>query len=170
MRIIDVYEAADITSLPVDPIAAAAAVGVRTVRYSDICRVYERSMDELYRVSRYGFSYVEDGRRVIAVNENACGERRRRFTAAHELGHCLLGPHGERAADKFAAELLAPLPVLSMCGVGSDAEIARLCGISAEAARIRLSELGRFRPGADDLRIIIRFSGFIDRYLRCNKY
>lgn len=176
MSICDIYAAAGITALPVNPIEAAAAVGVKTVRYSDICGVYCRSMEEMYRESRFGFSFEEHGKPVIAVNENACGVRRRRFTVAHELGHCVLGHVGkgrrrngeeERAADKFAAALLAPASVLRMCEVRSPEETAQLCGITISAARIRFSEIMRGGIGEEDILIIMRFSGFIDRYLQC---
>jgi len=177
MSICDIYAAADITSLPVNPIEAATAVGVKTVRYSDICDIYYRSMEEMYCESRFGFSFEEHGRPVIAVNENACGVRRRRFTIAHELGHCVLGhigkgkkPNGaeERAADCFAAALLAPISVLRMCGVRSPEETAQLCGITISAARIRFSEIIRDNSiDKDGFLIIMRFSEFIDRYLQC---
>lgn len=181
MSICEIYEAAGITSLPVSPVEAADAVGVKTVRYSDICGVYCRNMEEMYRESRLGFSFVENGKPVIAVNENACGERRRRFTIAHELGHCVLGhigngrkPNGadERAADIFAAELLAPLAVLRLCGVRSAGETAELCGLSRSAAEIRFSELmrGSVNVDGEELRVIMRFSGFIDRYLQCRDH
>lgn len=175
MSIYDIYAAAGISSLPVNPIEAAAAVGVKTVKYSDICGIYCHSMEEIYRESRFGFSFEDHGKPVIAVNENACGLRRRRFTVAHELGHCVLGhvgkgrkPNGaeERAADSFAAALLAPVSVLRMCGVSSPEETARLCGITISAAGIRFSEIMRGSVGEEDLLIIMRFSGYIDRYLQ----
>lgn len=176
----EIYERAQIGALPVSPVEAARAFGIKTVNYSDICEIYCRSRRELYRVSLYGFSFEENGRRIIAVNELACGERRRRFTIAHELGHCLLGhvsgfgstAHAavlERAADSFAAELLAPLAVLKMCGVGSAEELARVCGISRSAAEIRFTELMRCGVDESDLRVIMRFSGFIDKYLQCRR-
>lgn len=175
----EVYERAQIGALPISPVEAARAFGIKTVNYSDICEIYCRSRRELYRMSLYGFSFEENGRRIIAVNELACGERRRRFTIAHELGHCLLGHVSElggakpdaaceRAADSFAAELLAPLAVLKMCGIGSAEELARVCGLSRSAAEIRFAEL--MNSGGindDELRIIMRFSGFVDKYLQC---
>ncbi len=176
MSIYDIYAAAGISSLPVNPIEAASAVGVKTVKYSDICGIYCRSMEEIYRESRFGFSFEEHGKPVIAVNENACGVRRRRFTIAHELGHCVLGhvgkgrkPNGaeERAADSFAAALLAPVSVLRMCGVNSPEETARLCGITISAAGIRFSEIMHSCFGEEDLLIIMRFSGYIDKCLQC---
>lgn len=178
MKMYEVYERAGIGALPVSPVETARAFGIKTVNYSDICEIYCRSLRELYRLSLYGFSFEENGRQIIAVNELACGERRRRFTIAHELGHCLLGhvsglgsskPNAaqERDADLFAAELLAPLSVLRMCGVSSAEELARVCGLSKTAAEIRFAELLRGGVNGDDLRVIIRFSGFIDRYLQC---
>lgn len=177
----EVYERAQIGALPVSPVEAARAFGIKTVNYSDICEIYCRSRRELYRMSLYGFSFEENGRQIIAVNELACDERRRRFTIAHELGHCLLGhvsgfgsaAHAavfERSADSFAAELLAPLAVLKMCCINSTEELARVCGISRSAAEIRFKELMKnCRADEDEFRIIIQFSGFIDKYLQCRR-
>jgi len=179
MKMCEIYERAEIGALPVYPIETARAFGIKTVSYSDVCEIYCRSRRELYRMSLWGFSYEENGQRIIAVNELACGERRRRFTIAHELGHCLLGhvsaggsakPDSaqERAADRFAADLLAPVAVLRMCGISSAEELARVCGISRSAAEIRFAEL--MRSGGiseDELRVIMRFSGFVNKYLQC---
>lgn len=177
MNICEIYEAADITALPVSPVEAAAAEGVTTVAYSAVSEIYCRELEELYRQSRFGFSFEKDGRYIIAVNDRLCSERRRRFTIAHELGHCVLGhlnngnipcASDERAADMFAAELLAPLCVLNFCGVMSPPEISRMCGISRKAAEIRFAELQKKRVSGfdflgndDDIRIVTRFSRYI---------
>lgn len=180
MKMYEIYKHARIDALPVSPAEAARAFGIKTVNYSDVCEIYFRSRRELYRISLYGFCFEENGQRIIAVNELACGERRRRFTIAHELGHCLLGhvsafgagPRSvsEREADKFAAELLAPLAVLRMCGVSTAEELARVCGLSRSAAEIRFAELthgSADKLDEDEFRVITRFSGFIDKYLQC---
>ena len=104
-------------------------------------------------------------------------ERRRRFTAAHEIAHCVLGHTGrktlssgdERAAERFAADLLAPLVVLHKCGVRTSGEIARICGISRQAAEIRLEQLAErekygFSPSCDEFEVAERFSDYIRRY------
>lgn len=120
------------------------------------------------------------GKKTIFDVPDYGGERRRRFTIAHELGHCLLGhvsgfgsaapaPAQERAADSFAAELLAPLAVLKMCCISSAEELVRICGISRSADEIRFTELLRCDADESDLRMILRFSGFIDRYLQCRQ-
>lgn len=169
MEIAEIYERADIRSLPIDPLEAARALGIKAVSYKIICECYQTTLEELYRKSLWGFSFLEGEFPVIALNESACGERRKRFTAAHELGHCVLGHlsggnlrYAESDANRFAADFLAPLCVLERCGVRSVTEIERLCGISGSAAEIRFRELnhGNFRR---DGRILELFAGFISR-------
>lgn len=174
MEIAEIYEYADIRSLPINPLEAARSLGIKTVSYKIICECYRITLEELYRKSLWGFSFLEKGVPVIALNESACGERRRRFTAAHELGHCVLGhlsggnlTFAECEANRFAADFLAPLCVLEQCGVRSVTEIERLCGISEYAAEIRFRELcfGNFHR---DNRILERFEGFISRNSKKN--
>ncbi len=171
MTIKEVYEKADIRSLPISPEETARRVGIKLVSYRTMTEVYDISTVGLYKKSRLGFSFCEDGRFVIAINECSCGERRRRFTVAHEIGHCVLGhlsrensPENEREADRFAAELLAPICVLRECGIKRAEEISRLCGISMAAAEIALKRLlsGEKTPGEKE--IAARFSDFISDY------
>lgn len=104
---------------------------------------------------------------VIVVNtrENHVPQRQR-FTAAHELGHVLLGHHDtlhvdldrsdgfppdynwrqERSANDFAAALLMPAPLLrrdvEMMLRVSASELARKYEVSEQAMSIRLTTLG----------------------------
>lgn len=82
---------------------------------------------------------------------------RQRFTAAHELGHIMLGHVGkyklvnreptqndnpiEQAANVFASRLLAPACVLWGCGAKTPEQIAALCGISHKAAQFRTERM-----------------------------
>lgn len=107
----------------------------------------------------------------ITVNASE-GPQRRRFTAAHELGHYLLhrdlippGGHADRLfnaagyedthsaitpvheaqANQFAANLLMPAGYLRANYDKSRdnfSELARLCAVSGKAMRIRLKALG----------------------------
>lgn len=70
----------------------------------------------------------------------------------HELSHILLNQLGspggdDSAADRLTADILCPLPVVSLCGVRSVRELHALCGISHEAASIRWKALCAFRRG-----------------------
>jgi Zn-dependent peptidase ImmA (M78 family) len=97
--------------LPVDPDAMARSVGVEVA--------YESGMGSIL-----GRVDVVDGRRRIVVNADQ-SETMRRYTVAHELGHCVLGHDVplddtafeldpkrviliEKQANLFAMELLIP--------------------------------------------------------------
>lgn len=172
MTVFNVYEKAGICSLPISPEEAAKRLGIKLVSYRSMTECYDISMRELYLKSRYGFSYCEDGMYIVAINENSCGERRRRFTIAHEIAHCVLGhishiddvAENERAADRFAADFLAPVGVLRKCGAFETGEIARLCGISATAAEICAKRVRSGERIADEEAINERFCRFIARY------
>lgn len=177
MTVSSIFEAAKTASLPVNPFIIADLLGITVVSYKTFCDYFVIEQPSLYEKSALGFSARIDNRFVIAVNENSCSERRKRFTVAHELGHCVLGHNiggailrsDERAADKFAAELLAPLPVLILCGAENAAEIKKICGISDKAAEIRFEELVKMRRknfllSDENRRLTEIFADFIARY------
>ncbi len=145
-----------ITSLPVDLGKIAVLNRIKIVSYESCAECYDMDIERLYKeVSALGFSFRAGEHYVAAVNRNACGKQRRRWTIAHELAHILLGHVNEgigcrdegceRDADSFAGELLAPLSVLHFCCVSSAEEIARLCGLSKQAAEIRFRQLTSLR-------------------------
>jgi Zn-dependent peptidase ImmA (M78 family) len=108
---------------------------------------------------------------IITVNSDE-GPQRRRFTAAHELGHYILhrdlidgkqhldrlysnggnnnpyaplAPSHEIQANKFAADILMPAgPLRAQYDRIADnvADLARLCEVSLPAMKIRLKSLG----------------------------
>ena len=103
-----------------------------------------------------GYSTVIDGKAIIFVSAKDLPERQR-FTAAHELGHILLGHVGkyklvnrepsandnpiEKAANIFASRLLAPACVLWGCGVKDAEQISKLCNISKQSANYRMERM-----------------------------
>lgn len=177
MTFSEIYRRSGVRRLPVDPIAVGEALGVKVVSYRSAAEFFDMDIRELYAQFPLGFSFKADGEACVALNENSCGERRRRFTAAHELAHCVLGhinsevysASEERAAEQFAANLLAPLVVLYALGVRSAEELSRVCGISRQAAELRLEDLiarerSGFRPDDDELRVKELFAEFIGGY------
>lgn len=152
---------AGIDSLPVSLSAIADYFGIKIVDYTSFTRVYDVTEHELYNASTAGFSLMQDGRFLCVLNNSLCHQPRRKWTAAHELGHILSGHINsgrpvltndqEREADNFAAQLLAPLTILHFCGVSSALEIERLCGISRQAAEYRFNDLTRLRRAQDDI-------------------
>jgi IrrE N-terminal-like domain len=104
-----------------------------------------------------GFVAQIRGRWFIFVNRYH-GSRRRRFTIAHELGHIALDHHGvvfmfgegqqqERAANRFAAEVLMPEKMIRRAHVRAFersldiGDLADIFLVSKRAMEIRLSEL-----------------------------
>lgn len=149
-------------ALPVDILLLAKHFGIKVVDYNAFTRVYDMDKQELYRrVSYGGFSLMTEGSYICVLNSSLCGQPRRKWTAAHEIGHILSGhisgeitlptSEQEQQADTFAAELLAPLTVLHFCGVSSALEIERLCGLSGQAAEYRFQELSRMRRSQEEL-------------------
>lgn len=191
MTAAEVLLMAGVSSLPVDMKVIAAANGIKLMSYESCAECYDMDIGQMYReISPLGFSFRDEEGYVAAVNANACGKHRRRWTMAHEISHILLGHVStevkgmdegcERSADRFAAELLAPLPVLHFCCVSSAEELGRLCGISRQAAEIRfrqLTELRRkssvmYRQGGTaflrsetDSRLLERFLTFVSEYI-----
>ena len=131
-----------------------------------------------------GYSTVINGQPVIFVSED-CSNERQRFTAAHELGHILLGHVGkyelvnrepdpednpiEQAANVFASRLLAPACVLWALDARTPDEIAALCRISHQAAAFRaermekLYQRGKFLSSPLERQVYAQFSDFIVR-------
>lgn len=131
------------------------------VQVSVLCRAMGISV-RLYdgRKDSDGESTLLNGKPMILVNRNKPIPRQR-FTAAHELGHILLGHVGigelvnrepspgdnpiEKEANVFASRLLAPACVLWGCGVQSTEDVMKLCDISRQAAAFRWARLQKLR-------------------------
>lgn len=103
-----------------------------------------------------GYSVIVKSEAFIFISSKSPVERQR-FTAAHELGHILLGHVGkyaltnrepspsdnplEQAANVFASRLLAPACVLWGCNACSPEKIMKLCRISRAAAEYRAERM-----------------------------
>lgn len=111
-----------------------------------------------------------------------------RFTVAHEMGHILLGHVGrctlvnqekskersllgiECEANAFASCLLAPACVLWGCGIYDAGEIAALCEISLQVAKVRanhlmlLCEEDSFLTSPLEQQVYNQFRSFIHSY------
>lgn len=109
---------------------------------------------------------------------------RQRFTIMHELGHYLLGHLGdkplsrsesecrleeEQAADRFAIDMLAPACVLWGLQLHTSEEIAQVCQISMQAAKIRAERMeilykrGKFLTHPLERQVYKQFQYFINK-------
>lgn len=142
---------------PVDVVAAIRALGI----------LYR---EEPMRPDQSGYFQNRGSFYVIAVNKNE-SQQRKRFTAAHELGHYVLhrdllregqhfdrlfvkkngvtahgpiSPYHEVQANKFAADILMPADLVKMYYRRNRdlGGTAREFAVSESAMRIRLENLG----------------------------
>lgn len=143
-----------INRLPVNIDAICRKLGVRVLSYDAGAELIERG--HLYRAVRHtdGLAFYLRDTPVILFDETM-ELPQAMVTVAHELGHIILDhvqPGGvtasrqgmarriaseEKAADRFAARLLAPACVLWALDARTPEEIMRLCQITRPAAEYR---------------------------------
>ena len=177
MDLTALYRQCGIDRLPLKPALLARGMGCSLLTYEQFCRGTGADLLTLLRCHNPdAFTYaLSDGPVVVYNRQSSPG--RRRWNIVHELSHILLGDlSGKKdahdgAADRLAADLLAPLPVVSLCGVRTAREMQWLCGLSHEAAGLRWEELCAFRRGEkgvwneNDWTLVRHFQPFISAVL-----
>lgn len=144
-----------INSLPVNLAAVAIQYDIKIIPYSSTSFVHALKQEAL---SGDGFSANVKDKKIIFINDRISNNSRRRFTLAHELGHCILG-HPldniqfrtnefydskqalEAEANVFARDLLMPAVVLAKMDIHNVDEIVKLCKVSNQSATIRAKRL-----------------------------
>ena len=116
---------------------------------------YGSQRRKLIEISKDGFSFLDQGRYAIFINERN-PETRQKFTIAHEIGHIYLGHHEalsahalsynspqhsiqrwETEANIFARNILIPVDAARRWMRRRKKEKATVFGISEEAVRLR---------------------------------
>lgn len=112
--------------LPIDPFEIIDNIGnISLQTYTQAAKIHKMSISEFSRYvgSDDGVSFEKyyrgQSKFVIMYNDTVYSYNRKRFTIAHELGHCLLGHNlnrrydvQEKEANYFAKRLLVPLPLV----------------------------------------------------------
>ncbi len=159
----------EISELPINTVKICTELGIKLHYYEPT--------DE-----SDGMSCYINGVPHIFVS-SAVSPERRRFTAAHEIGHIILGHVGkfklinrepsptdnpvEQAANVFASRLLAPACVLWGCNVRTAEQIQELCQISRTAAEYRVERMNelykrnRFLTSPLEQKVYSQFEFFI---------
>lgn len=125
------------------------------------------------------------GKLYILYNADDTPERQR-FSVMHELGHCLLGHFDncnheiiskdkEDAAERFAADMLMPACILWGLNIHTAEDIADLCNVSMQTARIRAKRMevlyhrNMFLSHPLERRVFGQFQEFIHQQHKKNK-
>ena len=154
----EILLACRVDRLPVDLNAVLRHLEVRVYSYGRSRELLESTGLSEVAKQVSGLTFYAGDRPVILYND-AETPQRIRFTIGHELGHIVLGhvqpgehtrqnrepqtgdSPTEQAANRFAADLLAPACVLWGLDLHRAEDIARVCKISIQAARFRADRM-----------------------------
>ena len=156
------------------------------IRTSAICKQLGIKLLE-GEIPQDGYCFITDGIPHIVVRRDLPLPRKR-FTAAHEIGHIVLGhvgryqlvnrePSGkdnpiEQSANVFASRLLAPSCVLWGVNAHTPEQIMEFCDISRQAAEFRagrmeqLYQREKFLSSPMERELYRHFSDFIHHHQR----
>ena len=154
----EILLACRVERLPVDLNIVLRHLEVRVYSYSRSRELLESTGLSEVAKQVSGLTFYAGDRPVILYNE-AETPQRIRFTIGPELGHIVLGhvqpgehtrqnreprpgdSPAEQAANRFAADLLAPACVLWGLDLHRAEDIARVCKISIQAAQFRAERM-----------------------------
>lgn len=185
-------------------ILAEYKVGALPVDIGRLCRALQisiytykkdRALIDTLKLTEFtkndGFCTNINGHFVMFLNTEVTPRGRLHFTAAHEIGHIVLGhldsnneacqkgksvwnrgedksPNPlETQANIFASRLLSPACVLYEIGVQTVSELMEITGLSYSAAKIRLGRInelrarGKFYTSPIEKQVLREFEAFI---------
>lgn len=190
--IVRIYQEFNINSYPVDVFKLFRKISnCRVVPYSKFMKKYNLTFMDVYmylntdegctiyeaKSQRY-IVYYNDFKQLKSIE-------RQRWTLAHELGHILLRHHVlsdrtkisrntltedeyewmEKEANYFASLLLAHPLILYKLKIKNETDIAKICGISNEAAIYRFEYYKKWykhkRINVKEILIVLQFYDFI---------
>lgn len=176
-----------IVSLPLNPFDVIRQNHWGLVTYSELCTLVPNSACisdiALTCQSNDGFTVYNGNNYCIAYNETVSVKSRVNFTLMHEVGHIVCGHFDgsgstlesgnyrrlEAEANFFATNVLAPASVVTACGFNTPQLLHCACGISFEAAKVRLQQLQNFNKKPADEKIQRAFSTYIKVNVRHTK-
>ena len=146
--VLDLYDKADVRTIPFDVLTVASAIGIELVPYVSLSRETQRWA---FKVSKDAYLVWDtDGRPAAIFYNSKMPSSRLKFSIMHELGHAILGhrQHSELAeieANAFTVVALCPLPLIEHYGIEDAQTLARVFEISDECAEWRLGQFGKWR-------------------------
>ena len=153
IAVLELYRDVDARFVPLEPLSIAQELGYGPIPYRALGAKISRLLHAASPDALTCWFWGED--RPLILFDDRKPRRRCAFTMMHEIAHARLGhrEHSELAemeANKFAAEALCPLPLLSRSGLVAPEKISEHFGVSEECARHRLDALAKWNalPGS----------------------
>ncbi len=146
--VLDLYDSADIHTIPFDVLRVASTLGIELVPYVTLSR---ETQQWARRVSKDAYLvWNTDGTPAAIFYNSKMPPLRLKFTIMHELAHACRGhrQHSQLAeieANVFAAAALCPLPLIEKYGIEDEQTLARVFEISANCAERRWRQYQRWR-------------------------
>lgn len=149
-----------VTAFPLNPVRLANQAGIKILPYEQFSELADIRRERLMEVSGDGFSTCVEKQFFIIYNADVRPRSRRRWTLLHEYCHIHLGHvpdtgdllpsypnerYLEAAADELTSCLIAPLPLLFLCRIESEAELTRCFGLSGQAAANAFAAYRKYR-------------------------
>ena len=134
--IVEMFEKYHVSCVPISGFEIATRMGIKIVPYSTLDKRVRNLIQKKGEDGVTGLSY---GEYVIYYNDSIPTYGRINNTIMHEIGHIVLGhieesELAEAEASFFAKYALAPPPLIHKLKLSSADEIAKIFGISYEAA------------------------------------
>ena len=141
--ILDTFEAAGISSFPINVFELCHKLKIRVVKYSDYPSELIDYSDDAHSL------YNPKKKEYVIVYNDAIESARVNFTIMHELGHIQLNQEKRKIsdeekeveADTFAQKALAPVGVILKLGLKTDTQISSVFHISLPCARVITTNL-----------------------------
>lgn len=165
----------EITALPVDLKKVTKSLDIDVISFK---KAIENGMLDPSKAKGSVQVRIIKGRKTVFVKGDG-DPGKVRFSIAKGIGFCMLSDKPwyrtktlEYSANIFARDLLMPATVLASAGIFEAGDIAKLCGVSSQAAQrraARLAELktrNRFNAHPLERKVRAQFDGFIADYKR----
>lgn len=141
--VLDTFEAAGISTFPINVFELCHKLKIRVVKYSDYSSEFIDYSDDAYSL------YNPNKQECVIVYNNAIESARVKFSIMHEIGHIqldhekrkLTDAEKEAEADTFAQKALAPVGLILKLGLKTDVQISTTFQVSLPCARVITTNL-----------------------------
>ena len=141
--VLDTFEAAGISTFPINVFELCHKLKIRVVKYSDYPSELIDYSDDAYSL------YNPKKQEYVIVYNDAIESARVNFSIMHEIGHIqldhekrnLTDAEKESEADTFAQKALAPVGVILKLGLKTDVQISSIFQVSLPCARVITTNL-----------------------------